>query len=98
MDLRVGGHIRVQEVSEVDFDASAEVVFPLKERYDEYEKKVSGRRRVWNMDDDGLGPSRSDPPAVRGPPAGEDPAELLLPPPPADQHPQAQEEHEQEEE
>ena len=41
MDLRVGGHIRVQEVYEVDFDA-AEVYFPLKSLNDRAHGTLEG--------------------------------------------------------
>jgi len=41
MDLRVGGHIRVQEVSRVDFDET-NVIFPLKDMYDRANGTLEG--------------------------------------------------------
>ena len=41
MDLRVGGHIRVQEVFEVDFDEK-DVLFPLKSMYDRAHGTLEG--------------------------------------------------------
>ena len=49
MDLRVGGHIRTQEVAEVDFDEDKPVYFPLKDMYDRAHGTLEGLSAPYGM-------------------------------------------------
>ena len=42
MDLRVGGHVYIQDVNEVDFDENEEVFFPLKNLFDRAHGTLEG--------------------------------------------------------